>query len=218
MANHYTQNQQWNQNQMHFDHLRLDQDYEFNDPQQQQLDQQSFVPVDPAYQYAQQQLPPNPTPNSSSLHGAFAVPQNLQQGQGHPNSFATPGTQNVPGAFGHGAYGAQQNISTAPANRSAAPYRTAPTNFNFSSVSAQMQENGPTNMTSTFLTTSPTRQAHTQASSSTPQSSYYQLPSDDRKLPQAKRHHGQAFKEDLNQEDQEGEAGQDPKDGQKSKL
>lgn len=195
MANPYTSNQQWTQSQMHYEPQQMNQDFNYSaqNGQGQQLDPNAFVDPNSYYGNAQQQIPPNPQPNtSSSLHGAFNMSQ--------PN-----GAQQAQGSMGGGfAFGQQQGGPSI--NRSAAaPYRTAPTNFNFASVGpgpagASSQgasvNNGPANV---FQTPAALHNQLPQASGSTlqHQQNYYNDGE-----PLSKRHHGVAFN-DLTHESDE---------------
>ena len=87
MANPYTSNQQWTQNQMHYEPQQMNQDFDYSPPngQRQQLDPNAFVDPNSYYGNVQQQPIPNPPPNTAaSLHGGFPMsqPNNGQQAQG----------------------------------------------------------------------------------------------------------------------------------------
>ncbi|CAA7267126.1 unnamed protein product [Cyclocybe aegerita] len=220
MANYH-----WQQSQNSYPPLQLEQEFDYvGDRQQQQQQQQPYLqqryqsPDSYAYPQQQQQL----QPQSSSLHGAFAAPQNPVQSHSRSSSatFVNPQNPLNAGAYAQSVYGSQQNTSQPP-SAMGQPYRsTSSNNFTFSAPTSAMQgieSRSGHNLTSTFLTSSsdPLRDSLPQPSGSSQQQqqqSYYHLPSNDvAGQPQPKRHHGQAFKDP---EDQETDpAATEPKDG-----
>ncbi|KAF9485193.1 hypothetical protein BDN70DRAFT_871586 [Pholiota conissans] len=221
MSNPYNQSQRWNQNQMNFGPLQLEQEYEYSsvpvpgNGQQQVLGGQQSYASDEAYQYSQQRLPQtnvNANPNASSVHNPFAIPPNAQQSR---NARMVPSQAPAVGGYGHGVYGAQQSLPSGTAEP-AGHYRPNSMNFNFSGAGAAMQNVDATRSPPGFLTSSPLQHdSFLHASTSTHQQPYYQSSIDGHTDGPQKRQRGHAFKDDT--EDQEGDIGQDQKDA-KSKL
>jgi hypothetical protein len=214
----------WNQNQINFAPLQLEQEYDFADSSN---DPGHTYPSSNAYAYSQQQLP---THSSSSLLGAFTPPP-PSQSRSSAFGAAQGGHPDQTGGYVHGVYGSQSNNPIPPST--SAPYSTNPTTFNFSASTSTLQ-GIDSNTTAqkpipNFLSSSPaaTQQSFSQPSTSqqsfsqpSTSNSYYHSPPNDRRanLPQPKRHHALAFKDEFNQEDPDGEIGTDQKDGNKSKL
>ncbi|KDR76303.1 hypothetical protein GALMADRAFT_67889 [Galerina marginata CBS 339.88] len=218
MSNSYnTGQQQWNQN--NFSSLQLEQEFEFdglsgsiNDRRQQQVLQQGYGSAD-SYQYSQQQQhPPNPP---SSLHAAFALPQNSQPSHSRSSSFGAnqSGQNSASGGYAHGVYGSRD--ATPPHGTSSLPYR-----FNFnSSVPMSMQNMDTNHIGGVTSSPGPIHETFGQTSTSSSKQPYY-LPKQESPsaLPQAKRHHAQAFKDEFNDDPDSDLGQQDPKDANKSKL
>ncbi len=117
---------QWNQNQMNFAPLHLEEEYPFNpmpvsgnDPHQHLLDGQTSYGSE-AYQYSQQQLPSN-----STLHNAYTPSVNNQQH--HPLTVPSQHPQANPG-YAHNVYAQQQRVL--PVAEGGIPYRSNPATFN----------------------------------------------------------------------------------------
>jgi hypothetical protein len=226
MANPYNTGHHWNQDQMNYAHVQLEQEYDFagipipGNGQPQVVGGQPSYGTGEAYQYSQQHLPqngPNGNPNASPIHNVSAIAPNAQQPR---NNRVVPSQGPVAGAYVHGVYGSQQSVPSGT-TEATNHYRSNSMNFNFSSAGAAMQgvdvTRSPPNMASGFLTSSPLYDNFPQASTSTHQQAYYQPNTDDQADgPLAKRQRGQAFKDDP--DDLEGDIGQDQKDANKSKL
>ncbi|PPQ69168.1 hypothetical protein CVT26_003542 [Gymnopilus dilepis] len=230
MSNSYNAGQQWNNpNQLNFNSLQLEQDFEFNGlshDRQQQMLQQSYSAT--SYQYAQQQqqLPPAQHQQSSSLHGAFALSSDQQQSHSRSSSFGPTlaGQNHGAGRFGHGTYGSQ-NIPVTSNTNPAASYRTNQTTFNFpNSMQGIEAAHGRSNVTpSNYLTPSPApihqqfQQPSTSAQVQSSHSHYRTTLRDDQtNLPSAKRPR-EAFKDEQN-DDMEEVTPADQKDANKAKL
>jgi hypothetical protein len=187
----YNNGRQWNQNQMNFGPLELEQEYDFG-----------------AYAYSQQQLPAH---SSSSLFGAFTQ----QQPPSQSRSSALGSHPNQTGGYVHGVYGSQSNNPS-----TSAPYRTNPTTFTFTAGTSTVDTNATTQKPiPNFLNSSPAATQQSFSQPSTPNSFYHSPPNNrTANVPQSKRQHTLAFKDEFNQEDPDGEIGTDQKDGNKSKL
>jgi len=224
MANSYNNGgRQWNQNQVNFGPLQLEQEFDFGgSSNDRQMQQGQAYPSANAYTYSQHQLPNSNAHSSSSLLGAFSQQPNQQPSHSRSTSYGATqgGHPNQTGGYVHGVYGSQPNNPVPPST--SVPYRTNPTTFNFSASTSASQGIDNTNTTQNsapnFLNSPPaTQQSFSQPS--TPNSYYHPL-SNDRTSnpPQPKRHHALAFKDEFTQEDPDGEIGADQKDGNKSKL
>jgi len=220
--------QPWNQNQLNFGPLQLEQEFDFGDrqqqhqpqqpqvqPQQQHL-QQNYGSPDP-YAY-QQPLPSSTNPNqqSSSLHGAFGLAPNHQQSHSRNTSFGSTNAQQARGAdLARTVYSSPQAQGQVPA-----PYRA---NFNFSTAPAQMQgiDSGRTpSLNSSFLSPSHRTLHETFPKPSAPNTHQsYNIPADDTaSFPQHKRLRDDAFKDENNLEDPDSEPGPSGEKDGKSKL
>lgn len=237
MSNSYNMGQQWNQSQINFGPLQLDQEYEFgslpastNDRQHQMLhQQQSYVPGN-TYQYSQQQHPiQNSNAHPSSLTGAFSTPHNQQHSHSRSSSFgaAQSGQNSVNGAYAHSGAYASQAAAAVTNNGTNGPYRPNNAAFTFSPPSSipmalhnmDVSQGGSPN----YLTSSPgplheSFSPPPTSSQLQQQQSYFNANDNPPGPPLAKRHHGSAFKDEPVVDDLDFEAGQSDAKDKQSKL
>lgn len=239
MSNSYNMGQQWNQSQLNFGPLQLEQEYEFgtndNRQQQQQMlhqrQQQSYVPGNAYHnQYSQQQQQvQNPNAHPSSLMGAFSSPLSQQHSHSRSSSFgaAQSGQNSMSGAYA-GMYASQ---AAGPASNGAnGPYRQPNSSaFTFSPPSAipMALQNNMSDVSQggspSYLTSSPgpLHESFSPPSSSSQlqqeQQGYFNS-NDAPGAPQPKRHHGSAFKDESVVDDPDSELGQSDTKDKQSKL
>ncbi|KAH9481451.1 Transcriptional activator of proteases prtT [Psilocybe cubensis] len=243
MSNSYNMGQQWNQSQLNFSSLQLEQDYEFaaNESRQQQQQQQMLhqqqqqaYASSNAYhnQYSQQQQQQqqqqvqNPNAHSSSLMGAFSNPLSQQHSHSRSSSFgaAQSGQNSMSGAYA-GLYGAQ--ATGPPSNGANGPYRQPTSSaFTFSPPSGipMSLQNNLSDVSQggspSYLTSSPgpLHESFSPPSSSSQLQQTYFNANDTSGAPQPKRHHGSAFKDESAIEDPDSEVGQSDTKDKQSKL
>ena len=204
----------WNQNQMNFAPLRLEEEYQFNpmsvsgnDHHQQLLDGQPSYGSE-AYQYSQQQLPSN-----STLHNAYTPSVNNQQN--HPLTVPSQHLQaSVNPGYAHNVYAQQQRVP--PVVEGGIPYRSNPAAFNLPAPVQGIEASRAhqATLTPTTFTQALPHEGFPRASPSTyqQQEDYYESPPE---APSSGKRPRFQFNE---QDDQEGDITQEQKDANKSKL